>query len=520
MIRKVCALLLALAACFFLSGCQPSVPVISGENGKPSATLPPAPMLYDAPTGDAGLEYTTRATVFLPRVDGVRLIAQQVDLKLSAGRHGAEEVLRALLDYPGNALAAPLSRTVKLQLNGTSPVEISRDVATVNLTASAHQLELRDFYMVCQAITNTLTEFSDIRYVNVLVAGAQVGLDVSASLPMGTLQRRTGEDVDTLWEQAQAQRVLLSEDPSDRRLSTAVTLYFPARESTGVLPEVRNVSFEGQTPAQLVTGLLRELSLGAKYLGNVPTLPDLVEMLAQLPEVTELSGGLSGRKVVLHFSEELNAALLDNVVTRSACMASLAYTLTSFLPGVVGMEVYIGDELVPGVNPSSPYTDQQRIEFTDGLQQRSDYGALLLSYCRLYFATEGGKLAAVNRPVPHFEVKNPRYLLLELRKGPKNYDTVTGLKGVMPQEWDDKDLLGIGLTDDTMLVNFSEAFKAAAQPLSGSQERLMIYSMVNTLCENSAVSRVRFYVAGTQPDTLAGEIYLPGEFLPSPGMVD
>jgi hypothetical protein len=48
----------------------------------------------------------------------------------------------------------------------------------------------------------------------------------------------------------------------------------------------------------------------------------------------------------------------------------------------------------------------------------------------------------------------------------------------------------------------------------------MIYSMVKTLCENSAVSRVRFYVAGTQPDTLAGEIYLPGEFLPSPGMVD
>lgn len=518
--RKVLALLTALSACLLLAGCQPSVPVISGENPTPEATLPPAAMLYDAPTGDAGLEYATRATIFLPRADGVRLIAQQVDLTLPAGRHGAEEVLRALLEYPGSALASPLSKTVKLQLSGTNPVEISRDVATVNLGASAHQLELRDLYMVCQAITNTLTEFSDIRYVNVLVAGVQVGLDVSASLPMGTLQRRTGEDVDALWEQAEAQRVLLSEDASARRLSSAVTLYFPARGSTGILPEVRNISFEGQTPGQLVTGLLQELHHGAQYLGNVPTLPDLVGMLTQLPEVTELSGGQSGRKVTLRFSEDLNEALPANEVTRSACMASLTYTLTTFLPGVVGLEVYIGDQLILNVSPSSIYTDQQPIEFADGLQQRSNYSALLLGYCRLYFATEGGKLAAVSRPVPYFQVKNPRFLLLELKDGPKSYDTVTGLKAVLPQEWGDKDLLGISLAGDTMLVNFSEAFKAAAQPLSGSQERLMIYSMVNTLCENSAVSRVRFYVAGTQPDTLAGEIYLPGEFLPSPGMVD
>jgi hypothetical protein len=199
---------------------------------------------------------------------------------------------------------------------------------------------------------------------------------------------------------------------------------------------------------------LQELSGGAQYLGNVPTLPSLVERLSQPPEVTELSGGLSGRKVTLHFSEELNEALIDNEVTRSACMASLTYTLTTFLPGVVGVEVYIGDERVPSVSPSSPYTDQQSIEFADGLQQRSDFGALLLGYCRLYFATDGGKLAAVNRPVPYFQVKNPRYLLLELKKGPKTYDTVTGLKDVLPQEWSDKDLLGISLTGDTMLVNF------------------------------------------------------------------
>jgi hypothetical protein len=48
----------------------------------------------------------------------------------------------------------------------------------------------------------------------------------------------------------------------------------------------------------------------------------------------------------------------------------------------------------------------------------------------------------------------------------------------------------------------------------------MIYAIVNTLCESPVVSRVRFYVNGVQPETLAGVIYLPGEFLPSPGLVN
>ena len=509
-----------IAACLAVSGCQPSVPVISGESGAVPMTLPPPPMVYEPPIGDAGLEYDTTATLFLPRADGVRLVSQQVKVTLPVGRHGAEEILKALLDYPGNMTVSPLSKSVQLQLAGSNPVEVSRDVATVNLAASAHQLEPKEFYTVCQAIANTLTEFSDIRYVNVLVAGAQVGLDVSSSLPMGTLQRRTGEDLDALWEQAEAQKAQLSEDASARRLSTTATLYFPARMGTGILPEVRNISFEGQTPEQLVTGLLQELSRGAEYLGNVPTLPDLTKLLDRAPVVSELSG-VGGRKVILHFSLDLNEQLIASDVTRSICMASLTYTLTTFLPGVVAVEMYIGSDPdpIPDVEPSSIYT-RETIVFQNGQQKRSDYGPLLLSYCRLYFAADNGKLTAVNRPVPYFEAQNPRYLLLQLNEGPRGYDTVAGLKGVFPPGLKDKDLLGIGLNDDTLLVHFSEAVRAASSSLSGSQERQMIYAIVNTLCENPVVSRIRFYVAGTQPESLAGEIYLPGEFLPSPGLVN
>lgn len=515
---KKALLVLLAAACLLLNGCQASVPVIAGD-GEPVATLQPAQMLYDAPIGDAELTYDALVTLYLPRKDGVRLVATQETVQLSAGRHGAESVIRALFGHPGNETVAPLSAQVKLQLAGENPVEVSRDVATVNLAASALQLDYKDYYTVCQAITNTLTEFTDIRYVNVLVSGAQVGLDVSASLPMGTLQRRTGEDLNTLWEQAQAQRVQLSQDASLRRLSIAATLYFPAKMSTGILPEVRNLAFEGQTPAQLVSGLLQELSQGAEYLGDVPSLPDLSELLSQPPQVSELVG-VAGRKVVLHFSSELNEALIENDVTRSACMASLTYTFTTFLPGVTGVEVYIGDEWIQSVTPSSIYTDREPIDFQNGLQARADYRSFLLGYCRLYFATDAGRLRAVNRPVPYYQAKSPRFLLLQLMQGPKGYDDIPGLKGVLPDGLGDADLLGISLKGNTLLVHFSQALSAKSQGLSGNQERLLIYAMVNTLCENPILSRIRFYVAGAQPETLAGEIYLPGEFLSNPGFVE
>ena len=508
-----------LAACMILTGCQPSVPVIAGEGTETAvATLAPPPLDYEPPIGDAGLDYETTATLFLPRVDGVRFIAQQVQIKLPIGRHGAETVLRELLSYPGNTLVQPLSKAVKLQLSGTNPVEVSRDVATVNLSTSANQLEPRELYTVCQAITNTLTEFGDIRYVNVLISGVQAGLDISATLPMGTLQRRTGEDLNALWEQADAQRVPLSEDASSRRLSTMVTLYFPAKLGTGILPEVRNVSFEGQTPPQLISGLLQELSRGAEYLGNVPAMPDLIKLMTDTPAMSETSGG--GRKVTLRFSPDLNEALKDNGLTRSICMASLTYTLTTFLPNVTAVEVFIGEQQISEVTPSSIYLPDSPIAFSRGLQQRSDYSAFLLSYCRLFFASDGGKLTAVNRPVPYYQAKNPRYLLLQLNEGPRAYDSNTGLGAVFPAGLADADLLGLGLAGQTMLVHLSDGFKAASSTLSGAAERQMIYAIVNTLCENPVVSKVRFYVAGGQPETLAGEVYLPGEFLPAPGLVN
>ena len=55
--------------------------------------------------------------------------------------------------------------------------------------------------------------------------------------------------------------------------------------------------------------------------------------------------------------------------------------------------------------------------------------------------------------------------------------------------------------------------------MDGEKEALLIYSLVNTVCQLPGVKRAALYVQGSQPDSLAGAIYLPGDFLPNTDMV-
>jgi hypothetical protein len=59
----------------------------------------------------------------------------------------------------------------------------------------------------------------------------------------------------------------------------------------------------------------------------------------------------------------------------------------------------------------------------------------------------------------------------------------------------------------------------ACQGFSPTRERQLIFAMVNTLLQGDGLKRVRFYVQGKQPQTLAGSLYLPGDFLMNVGII-
>ena len=131
----------------------------------------------------------------------------------SATRLDTESVIRSLLNHTGNGVASAMGGGVKLSLYGANPVEISGDVATVNLAASALQLSRKELYICGQAIANTLTELGNIHYVNILVMDRPMGLDIGSTLPAGSLTRSMVSDIGAIFEQKLSQRVETGDDP-------------------------------------------------------------------------------------------------------------------------------------------------------------------------------------------------------------------------------------------------------------------------------------------------------------------
>ena len=78
----------------------------------------------------------------------------------------------------------------------------------------------------------------------------------------------------------------------------------------------------------------------------------------------------------------------------------------------------------------------------------------------------------------------------------------------------DTTVLGIALADDTLLVNFSPAFEQVGEGMGEQEERMLAYSIVNTLC--AATPATSFFLSGSQFDGFSGKIYWPGLFYPLP----
>lgn len=514
MIRKYAVLALSMAlACTLLAGCAPvGLPITDDE---PAVTLPPAEVSYLAPIGDASLEYTAPATLYLPRHDGMGLTTVESEVSFSPTRSDAESLARALLAHAGDGNASPVGGSVRLSLYGVNPVEVSRNVATVNLAANALQLSRDALYLACQAIANTLTTMPEIEWVNFLVVDRPVGLDIANTLPMGAFSATTAQDIGAAYEQLLSRRVDSGSDASLKPLTSNVTLYFPVSGMDGVVSEVRSVSFSDQVFSNMVVAILRELAQGPTGEIDSPALPLLGDLLTADPVLVN-SESTGGSVIELEFAYNLDDMLEAYGLTRAQSMASLCYTLCTFFPNVSGIRVSINDTPVSQLQLEE---DQDvSISFAENVLLRTDFSTLLYDYCTLYFAdTDGQHLREVRRPVPYTQRMSPRTLLIELARGPKAYDSVEGLTAVMPAgAIQDTDILGLALSEGAMLVNFAPSFENVGAGMDETQERLLVYAMVNTLCAGTKADSVCFFRGGAQFDGFSGKIYWRGLFYPLP----
>ena len=500
-----------LTACLIILGGCSSVPVRDTAD----VTLPPPSSPYSAPLGDQSEEIIQRVSLSLPSPVTGQLTMVSDRLALPAARHPAETVLTRLFSFQSNDQALAISENDALQLMSGRGVELSGGTAVVNLAASALSLSAQELFLAGMAIANTLSQWGDIRHVNILVNDQHPGLDPAATVPLGSLVADTTPGAAaSLWEARGSQRT----GNVQGGFSLGATLYFPAAAGRGILAEGRTVSFHDAGLSSMASSLLGALSAGASTLPGVPQLPDLNALLTSNPLVEELPGA-QGRIILLSFSESANEQLIAAGIPRSVMMASLCLTLTTFLPGLAGIKVRIGTEIISAVVPAGTLEGAgQEIFFEDQVMRRTDFRHFLLDYCTLYFADGTGALARTRRAIPYHQTRSPRYVLNELLTGPQYTDSNPALLPVLPEGLRDADWLGITRHSDTLVLNISAAAGELFKPLDEVQERLMVYSLVNTLAELEGISKVQFFIDGKQEGRFARQIDIAGSFLPSAGI--
>lgn len=491
--RMAAAALLALTLPL-LTGCDGMVserPMVDVS----ALTLSPG---VNAPLEDGFAPETERMTLYYLSEGGGRLTPVSREVTREGGASRAQAALDALLAGPkeGERAHWPVAGGRAARM-----LEVSGGVATVSLPARYRALEPPTLYAVRLAVANTLCELPEISYVNVLVDGREEGLDLGATMPVGTLSRVEDLDARARYEKLNDQRA------GSAGFTRLTTLYFPAADGKLLLPVVRSVAYGAASPIDCLYTLLGELGKGTSAelaMENVPAPMDYIE---EMPEIVRTEDG-GARAIEIRFGPALTAALDDAGLTLGLYAAMLTDTLMGFVPGVEGVQIVLGSEPLAALAPEQT-PDGNPVAFEQALLTREHFDGYVGAPAVLYTAGKrSGTLEKGGCVLPQARQSEPRALLLALMRA-----------GVLPAGLAEKDVLAVRVEEDTVALNLSGVFGDALFALPPQQARAAVYAMVNTLTQGRSQQSVAFFFEGSQRGALPGGLHMGGRLLRNPGMV-
>lgn len=414
-------------------------------------------------TGDASFLETREVTLFFVSSDGMTTSGVSHSFTGDEKRSVVEAVLNELLTSPLNLrfrVGSP-----ELALTG---LEESNGVVTLDLTADALTgIEAQDRYAFMASVADTLLGIDSVRAVNILIGGRATETE---GLPTGAFTLSSGS-IPALFAQLGNEGRRASSDPEAAYLRN-VCLYFPAEDGGLCLPCVRTLEFRGDESSRVET-ILSALSDET----NVP------EGCRALPACAASAPSIDDNGVrVLPLSLDGNDADL-----RAAVL-----TLTTFLPALDAVE--------------SNGVRLARRDCTGHIADRADV---------CFYDPGTGKLArraVVTTPM------RARSALERLRLA-MDATPPEGLASIFPQGVTSADAIGLGLIEQTAVVDLSGSFYARCQSLTEDEERRLIYGMIDILSASLNIDAVRFTFDGETVEALAGHLFTATALLPDPNIV-
>ena len=278
------------------------------------------------------------------------------------------------------------------------------------------------------------------------------------------------------------------------------------------------MNFAGQNSGELAGELIRALSRTMKQRSPGENLPDLESFMQREPVADQTADG--DQSIYIYFRENIQE-LLDRWDTDlPTLIASVTGTLFTFVPRVSWISVQVGETPVTEMNNryhSSKRSDSVEGLIKSGVYYRGDAAEFLTGTVRVFLGKDG-KLTACEKPVEREEADSPRAMLEALLEGPDRREAEKGITATIPAGVSKKDILNVAVYNDTLLVKLSPDFLLRIRENGPEKEKLLCYSMVNTLCLNTGMKRVSFFFGDEQAETIAGEIYWAGEFIYNPDL--
>ena len=388
-----------------------------------------------------------------------------------------------------------------------SSMHVCGSIATVdlklNMAGVQSDSELLALYM---AVTNTLCAIDGIDYVNVLINGRQEPIN---GLPVGLLSA-SDSSVVAAWAGYQAESANFHSSAQSRiPLERTAALYFPSSNGQWVLPDIQTIAFETDDYAlELMQALIKGSVGGNAY---AQFLSGGISIMTQQPDVSVSSGG---EKVLdVYLSGTLRDYMLLQGLSEWQLSGAISMTMLTFVPELDAVRINIDGVPVERLDVRGIFRD-----FDSGLIRLTDFNMFAGSVGKLYFAGSDGGLTGAERAMSAERAKSPYALMVQLISGPSATDG--NAYSVMPAGTGVNDLLGVAVSEGVASVNMTANFYRRCQAMNEKEERLLVYAIVNTLCELPGINAVRILIEGEQVETLSDSIYLMGELLPNPGIIE
>ena len=488
---------MAVVLCLLLTGCVPLTSELHPLDSHYDMPLPETQDIEPA-IGDAVAGRTVDATLYFPAADGQSLVPVAESVFVAGGDTLPRRLVEALLEAepPEGAQAVAPEGT------GVLSVRQSGGVAVVDLSIDARGAQGRSALLTRAAIVRTLCGMGGVEAVDVLAAGR---VEWPFTLPCGAGMASLGS-VNAQWAQAQADDEQLKD--GETQVERDVVLYYPARGASRVVPQLRTLSITG---GDMIGPVLEALeSAEGLNASLMPALPDGDNPLVTGAEIVTLDSGL--RVARLTFDGNLSAILERARLSAWQTYAALTVTLTGFIPGLDGVQIYVGDGQLTRLD-----TPEGEVALTNGVMTRALFERVIGTLATVYMTAPDGSLRALGRAMSPEDALSPRMLIAPLFGEPMAWEE--SVVRVIPDGLSADDLIGVRIEDGEAVLNFSAAFYAGCQRLTPQQERNLIYALVNTLTERDDVKAVRFQIEGETVPSLAHDINLLGPLLRNPGLI-